>query len=128
MRGLCDGTGAMYSTSMSSVAIASATNRRAHPGDLGAHIAGGKLWLPGEVAGLLARLSIRTAEDLVAYLASFPSAVAAALDWRVEEVEQARAALVHELEGHLDETLLHPAEVGDFPLGAFDPARLESDE
>jgi hypothetical protein len=113
---------------MSAVGIKPAAGRHAHPGDFGAKLAEGKLWLPQEIVEPLGRFSVRTAEDLLAYLGAFPSAIAEALGWRLEEVERARESLVSALREHLDPALLERTPTFDPPLGAFDPSELPPDD
>lgn len=113
---------------MSAVGIMPTEGRHAHPGDFDARLADGKLWLPREIVEPLSRLPVRTAEDLLAYLGAFPSAIAEALGWRLDEVERARESLVDELRGHLDPALFERTPTFNPPLGAFDPSELPPDE
>jgi hypothetical protein len=89
----------------------------AQPGALG-------LVLPNVVARALATLGVRTAEDLLAYTLTFPSAVAAALHWDIYDVEQARNGLVNQLHGFVDDRLLAPETPEERVLGAFDPKSI----
>ncbi len=74
----------------------------------GARVSGGTLLLPQDVTNRLEQLSIHTAEDFVSYLHAFPSDVAATLEWDLEDVLEARAALVSKLRGLVDERILEP--------------------
>lgn len=113
---------------MSAFGIMPTESRRAHPGDFGARLAGGRLWLPREIVEPLSRFSVRTAEDLLAYVGAFPSAIAEALGWRLDEVERARESLVSALREHLDPALFERTPTFDPPLGAFDPSELPPDD
>jgi len=94
------------------------------PGDLHAHIAGDKLLLPEEFARAVLQDGVRTAEDLLAYMQSFPSAVAETLHWQLRDVARATERLRAILRGRVDDQLLHPSTRPSPPLGAMDPDDL----
>ena len=93
-------------------------------GDFAAQPDAQGLALPNGVAGALAELGVRTAEDLLAYASTFPSAVADALHWDIQDVEHARNGLVNQLRGFVDDRLLAPETPEHRVLGAFDPKSI----
>ena len=98
------------------------------PGDLHATLKGGKILLPERVVTALAPLGIRTAEDLVVYLNSFPSQIAAELGWGVNDVRHALELLREQLRGRVDDALLYPPTRVEPPwTGALDPSTLARD-
>jgi hypothetical protein len=108
---------------MNALAIQPA-HEQAAPGDLHAHIAGDKLLLPEEFARAVLKDGVRTAEDLLAYMQSFPSGVAEILNWPVRDVIRATERLRSILRGRVDDQLLHPSTRQSPPLGAMDPDDL----
>ena len=94
------------------------------PGDFGAIVRDDRLALPVDVARGLAALSIKTAEELLSYLQTFPTAVARQLGWSVDDLDRAVDQLVVALEGHVDVRVLHPEAPVEHGLGALDPASL----
>jgi hypothetical protein len=111
---------------MAYLTITSAGPTETTPGDFAARLAGNRLMVPEKIAAALAGLSVRRADELLAYLDTFPTAVAAALGWRVEQVLGARKQLVDALRGHVDAELISPRPALERPLGAFDPSELPS--
>lgn len=93
----------------------------AMPGDFRASVQDGKLCVPTNVATALDELHIADAETLVAHLHTFPSPIAAKLQWTVPDVNTARARLVQTLRPHLDAELLEATNSYAGPLGALDP-------
>jgi hypothetical protein len=92
------------------------------PGDLHARVIDGQMLLPAGIARRFQREGVRTADDLLAYMQAFPSAVAELLQWQPMEVHRAATLLENQL-GTL------PRQVGGWPsgappLGAFDPDEL----
>jgi hypothetical protein len=61
-----------------------------------------------EVARALAPLGVHSAEELAAYLNSFPSEVAKALGWEVKAVVRAREAAFRKLRGIVEDAFLDP--------------------
>jgi hypothetical protein len=61
-----------------------------------------------EVARALAHLGIRSAEELAAYLNTFPTEVARALGWDVKAVVRARESALRELRGIVEDVYLDP--------------------
>lgn len=99
-------------------------DRQAVRGDFDAQADHQGLALPLGVAGALAKLGVGTAEELLAYVGTFPSAVASVLRWDVDDVEHARHKLVSQLRGFVDERLLSPDPPEHRVLGAFDPKSI----
>lgn len=92
--------------------------------DFGVEILGSRLLVPQDLAVALDRLSVRTAEEFVSYLHSFPSTVAAMLNWSVQDVIDARSSLISRLQGVVDEKILDPPKVQRRAYGArFPPQR-----
>jgi hypothetical protein len=108
---------------MNALAIQPAHEQPA-PGDLHAHIAGDKLFLPEEFARAVLKDGVRTAEDLLAYMQAFPSAVAETLHWPVQDVIRATERLRVILRGRIDDQFLRPSTRQSPPLGAMDPDDL----
>jgi hypothetical protein len=98
---------------------------RLRPGDFGVRLAGERLEVPAELGRVLRDCSIDTAEEFLAYLTSFPTIMAAALQWTLEDLDRAHQRLVNELRGHVDEELLSPATPEERGYGALDPADLK---
>lgn len=113
---------------MTTIAIEGRSDRHARKGDFDAAVDAGRLVVDRDVADRLRRMTIRTAEDLLAYLDSFPAAVASALDWRVEEVWSARSKLAETLRGQVDARLLHPAVGFRRGTGAIHPGAATEPE
>jgi hypothetical protein len=88
--------------------VASTTSKPGSEDDFGAEVSGTQLLVPEDVARALERLSIRTAEEFVSYLYSFPGAIAATLGWKLEAVLHARDGLVTKLRGIVPDDLLDP--------------------
>lgn len=80
-----------------------------------------RLLVPQDLAVVLHRLSVKTAEDFVSYLHSFPGTVAALLNWSVEDVIDARSSLISRLHGVVDENILDPPKVQRRAYGARFP-------
>jgi hypothetical protein len=106
------------------VKIIGQSDREPVRGDFAAQPEPQGLVVPSDVARSLAGLGVRTAEDLLAYVTTFPSAVAEALHWDVDDVEHARTELVGQLRGLVDESLLTPDPPEHRVLGAFSPDLL----
>ncbi len=106
---------------MPAVTIEGTADESAAPGDFHGRIIGDKLVLPKEVAEVLRRQGVRTAEDLMSYLQAFPSSVADALHWSVGDVGRATQNLREALRGHIGEEHLNPMSRPNLPMGARDP-------
>jgi hypothetical protein len=94
------------------------------PGNLNAHLRGDKLVLPKEIADVLRKDGVRTAEDLLSYFIAFPSSVAHTLHWSLGDVSNAAAQLRMELKGHVADDRLQPQLRPNPPLGARNPDGL----
>jgi hypothetical protein len=97
---------------------------KATPGNLNAHLKGNKLLLPKDLARVLREQGVRTAEDLMSYMQSFPSGVAETLHWSMQDVSRATARLRSELRGRVGQDFLQPSRRPNPPLGARDPDDL----
>jgi hypothetical protein len=104
--------------------VIEADDEQAVPGDLNAHVQDDKLMLPREVVDAVRKDGVRTAEDLLSYMTTFPSSVAYQLHWSLGDVSNAAAKLRAELEGHIPNNRLHPQLRPNPPLGARDPDEL----
>ncbi|HSK79548.1 MAG TPA: hypothetical protein VLQ45_24045 [Thermoanaerobaculia bacterium] len=82
------------------------------------------LIVPEWLNGILRRLNVRTAEQFVSSLYSFPGAFAQELGWSLEDVRQAQKDLVHRLRGAVHAEILDPEEPQGLGYGALDPTRL----
>ena len=109
---------------MSFTPILGVVGLQARPGDLAATVQGGRLALPPELAQAFGELAVRSAEDLLAFLETYPSILASKLGWTIEDVERGRRGLVERLRGVVSPELLAGHRGIDRPLGAFDPALL----
>jgi hypothetical protein len=106
---------------MTTLAISPKQIPYANKQDFGVEVLGSRLLVPQDLAVALDRLSVRTAEDFVSYLYSFPGAVAALLNWSVEDVIDARSSLISRLHGVVDEKILEPPKVQQRAYGARFP-------
>lgn len=97
-------------------------------GNLGALVEAGRLLVPQELVPILRRLQVQSAEDLVSYLAAFPTAVAHALGWSPESLREAEIELSRQLRGHVNEDLLSMPAGIERGFGALDPAGLFNSE
>lgn len=77
-------------------------------GSLGARIKDRKLLLPIKLYQWLEQQQVSSIEGLVAYLATFPSALAGQLGWSAAEVQKARNELVELLRSHLPDEIASP--------------------
>ena len=89
--------------------------------DFGAEVQGTQLLVPQDVAKILERLAVRTAEEFVSYLHAFPSAIAAGLGWKLEDVVHARAGLIAKLRGVVSDDILDPTPTVPRVYGARPP-------
>ncbi|PYP87340.1 MAG: hypothetical protein DMF61_10010 [Blastocatellia bacterium AA13] len=106
---------------MSHLTVHSKPKRKALPRNFNAEISGSHLLVPLEVATVLQDLSVKTADEFISYLHSFPSAIASCLNWDVEDVIVARDELVDQLEGHVAGEILHPVRAKARSYGALNP-------
>jgi hypothetical protein len=99
--------------------------------DFGVSVVDDRLEVPEQLADALRRLSVRTAEELVAIVESFPSAVAHALGWEEEEVRRAQGGLIRKLRGSVPDALLASRWPSAPAMGArnpFDVVGADEDE
>jgi hypothetical protein len=96
-------------------------------GDFGVHVTPGGLRVPERLGVVLRRHNVRTAEQLVSYLRTFPGALAQELDWTIRDLLQAQARLVSKLSGRVEPAILEPASRPMVGYGALDPALFEDD-
>jgi hypothetical protein len=93
---------------------------RSSRSDFGAKVDHDRLELPEVLAPTLRRRKLRTANQWLNLLFTFPSEVAADLGWGVTEVVEARGKLVHQLTGFVPDAFLRP-DVPTFGTGARNP-------
>ena len=105
---------------MNPLLVADASAKLA-PGDFGSFVTGGRLHVPPKLHSTLLRRGIHSAEDFVSYANAFPSALAADLGWRPEDLVRGRVSLVSCLRGHVRSEVLSPTDPPRFGYGALDP-------
>lgn len=93
----------------------------ANKNDFGAEVLGSNLMVPQDLAVALDRLSVRTADDFISYLHSFPDTLAALLNWTLQDVLNARTSLISRLHGVVDENILDPPPLRRRAYGARFP-------
>lgn len=76
------------------------------PGNFGAGIKDGWLLVPVELFVLLQRNGVRSAEEAVSWLHTYPMVLAVELHWTLEQVRSARTAFVALLRGHIPDDFL----------------------
>jgi hypothetical protein len=108
---------------MSHLAISPKLIPYANKHDFGVEVLGSRLLVPQDLAIALDRLSVRTAEDFVSYLHTFPGTVAALLNWSLEDVIEARSSLISRLHGVVDENILDPPPIPQRTYGARFPVK-----
>ena len=106
---------------MTHLTVHSKPKEKALPRNFNAEVSGSRLLVPKEIATALQNLSVRTADEFVSYLHSFPSAIASCLNWEVEDVIVARNELVDQLEGYVSRDILHPRRFKERGFGALNP-------
>lgn len=94
-------------------------------GDFGARVAGDTLLVPQHVLEALEKLAVRNGVELVSFVNTFPSSVASALGWSIDEVAQARTALLKDLQGVLPDDVLNPATSARRGFGAIPPIAID---
>lgn len=104
--------------------ISTSPDFKVSTGDFGARVTPAALIVPEWLNGILRRLNVRTAEQFVSSLYSFPGAFAQELGWSLEDVRQAQKDLVHRLRGAVHAEILDPEEPQGLGYGALDPTRL----
>jgi hypothetical protein len=88
----------------SHMAVVVGKRRAAERGRFGARVDGRRLIVPSEFGSLKGR--IPGAEELVDLVRTYPTDVANAFGWTLDEVAAARDELLEVLRGHVDEALL----------------------
>ena len=106
---------------MSVLAISPKHIPHASKNGFGAEVLGSNLMVPQDLAVVLDRLSVRTAEDFISYLHAFPNTVATLLNWSLQDVLEARSSLISRLHGIVDEDILDPPRVLRRAYGARFP-------
>lgn len=84
------------------------TPSRLRKPDFNARIAGARLFVPQEIATVLERLSVRTADEFVSSTYTYPSLMANELGWNLEDFMKARQKLVEQLRGLVASDILVP--------------------
>lgn len=82
--------------------------RPANPGNFNVAVEPGYLFAPVHLAHWLASVDVRSAEEFVSFVHSFPTSVATALGWTNHDVERARDMLVGQLRGIVRNDVLYP--------------------
>jgi hypothetical protein len=98
-----------------------AVQSAAQPGNFGAKVVGRELTLPEKVASAFAAHGVRNATDLVSYLHTFPSAIAADLQWNVADVLRGLDVLSAQLSGLVEDDVLSPPPRPRVHFGARNP-------
>jgi hypothetical protein len=93
-------------------------------GDLHATVSGNKLYVPKAAAQTFGQQGVRTASDLLSYMQTYPSSVAASLHWTAADVSAATDKLRTQLTGKVDISTLDTEQNPTPPLGARDPSGL----
>lgn len=75
-------------------------------GDFCTRVDNGQLVAPQELVNILKRFGAQSAEDFVAYIQIFPTALCSALEWNIDELMQAEARLYEQLSGHVPADIL----------------------
>lgn len=99
------------------------STERPTPGDFHAHVTDGILYLPKDLADTAQSIGVRTAEDLLSYVTSYPSSIASVLHWSLEDVAKGTALLQSQLKGYVDPIHLNPPTRKELPMGARAPIR-----
>jgi hypothetical protein len=89
--------------------------------DFGARVDEGQIFVPSQLVTALEPLSIRTAEDLIAFAHGFPSELAFRLGWTVASVRAASSRLGIQLRGVVDDDALRGADEETWAFGARQP-------
>jgi hypothetical protein len=100
--------------------LQSSPSRSVKRSDFGASVSGGELVVPAELVAAFGR-PVRSAEELVAYLQTFPTSVAQRLGWTADEVATAKEGLLDRLRGILPDALLEVPSAPERRLGAMPP-------
>ena len=106
------------------IEIDAAGKRHATPGDSSAHVAGDRLDMPKDIAIALRADGIRTAEELLSYMAAFPTSLAYILHWSLSDVQRATYPLKNELRGHIPDEQLNFERGPERVFGARNPEEL----
>ncbi len=93
----------------------------AHPGDFGVSVKGQTVLVSPEIYDACGKLNIRTAEALLNTAEAFPSSVAAALGWTVQDVQRAVAGASQRLGDVIDVAYLTKTPRPQVSFGAFPP-------
>jgi hypothetical protein len=93
------------------------------PGDFAGSVQDGLFYLPEPVFRVVSgQGGVRTAADFVSYLHTFPSAVAAQLNWTVADVQSGLKRVSEQLEGLVAKEVLNPPAQPRRVYGALNPA------
>lgn len=85
------------------------------------------LKLPERIVSTLKSHGVRTAGEMVSYIETFPSSIAAALEWTVPDVLRGLEGLRSKLSGHVDDAVLNPRKHERHSFGAMNPAIYKRD-
>jgi hypothetical protein len=109
------------------VRIAEDASLQAKPGDFGAKLEERTLHLASATVAALVDHQIRSAEDFLSFIHGFPTHVAVAMRWQIDDVSRARDALCGLLRGVVSAAFTDSPEPIRHPLGAFPLARKRVD-
>lgn len=98
-------------------------SRHIRNGDFAMQVLDDELLVPVELQDVLQRLKVRTVNQLISKLRSFPSAFMAELDWDASKFEHARDDVFETLKGHVDPKLLRERRRFRRGRGALPPQR-----
>jgi len=91
--------------------------------DFGIRFRDDEVFVPAEVGQVLRGLNVRTVDEFVAMLVSFPTAIMAAMEWSLSEFEIARDKAMHQLEAKISPAMKATLRAPRFErgLGALPP-------
>ena len=97
--------------------------RHVRNGDFAIRVREHQLLVPVELGGVLRRLNVRTVDQLVSTLRSFPTAFMAELNWDERKFEDARSDVFERLRGHVNPKMLEERPRFERGTGALPPRR-----
>jgi len=97
--------------------------RHVRADDFGVAVQNDQLLVPAELAQILRRANVRTVNQLVSVLRSFPGLFMAEFDWDQSRFEQARADVFEHLKGHVNPKILAERPRVRRGMGALPPRK-----
>ena len=79
------------------------------------------LVVPQQIADILTKVGIQTAEEFVGMVYAFLMSIAVELNWKLSDVFRARELLIKDLTGHISESSHDPKKYPRPHLGARHP-------